>query len=62
MRTSILVALGGLMVVVGGLWAFQGLGYVEGSTMTGERTWAVVGPAVAGLGLALVIVALQRRK
>lgn len=62
MRTSILLALGGLMVLVGGVWAFQGLGYLEGSTMTGERTWAIVGPVVAGLGLALMIVALQRRR
>lgn len=50
------------MVLVGGVWAFQGLGYLEGSTMTGERTWAIVGPVVAGLGLALMIVALQRRR
>lgn len=62
MRTSLLLALGGLMVLVGGVWAFQGLGYLEGSSMTGERTWAILGPLVAGLGLALMIVVLQRRR
>jgi len=62
MRTSILLALGGLMVLVGGVWALQGLGYFEGSTMTGEKTWAIVGPVVAGFGLALMIVAFQRRR
>ena len=43
-----LLALG--MVTVGALWTFQGLGYVGGSAMTGVRTWAVIGPLVAGLG------------
>jgi len=62
MRTSFLLALGGLMILVGGVWAFQGLGYLEGSSMTGERTWAILGPLVAGLGLALMIVVLQRRR
>ena len=51
-----------LMVLVGGLWTFQGLGYVEGSSMSGSDTWAVIGPIVAGLGVALAIVVLQRRR
>ena len=51
-----------LMVLVGGLWTFQGLGYVEGSSMTGSTTWAIIGPVVAGLGVALAIVVLQRRR
>ncbi len=50
------------MVLVGGLWTFQGLGYVEGSSMTGSTTWAIIGPIVAGLGVALAIVVLQRRE
>jgi hypothetical protein len=49
-----------LMTVVGGVWTFQGLGYFEGSSMTGDDTWAVVGPIVAGLGVALGIVIVQR--
>jgi hypothetical protein len=51
-----------LMVLVGGLWTFQGLGYVEGSSMTGSTTWAIIGPVVAGLGVAFAIVVLQRRR
>ena len=54
-----LVALG--MVVVGAVWTFQGLGYLEGSAMTGVQTWAVIGPVVAGLGLALLIVVMRPR-
>lgn len=49
-----------LMVVAGGLWTFQGLGYLDGSSMTGDDTWAILGPIVAGLGVALGIVVVQR--
>jgi len=48
-----------VMVLVGGVFAFQGLGYLEGSSMTGEDTWAIVGPIIAGLGVALGIVVVQ---
>ncbi|WP_203336394.1 hypothetical protein [Nocardioides limicola] len=55
------VVAGVLMLLLGGLWTLQGLGYVEGSPMTGEQTWAIIGPIVAGVGVAAIIVALQRR-
>jgi hypothetical protein len=57
----LLAAVGGVMVLVGGLWTAQGLGWVDGSAMSGEETWAIVGPLVAGLGVALIIVGAQRR-
>jgi hypothetical protein len=52
-----------LMVVVGGIWTFQGLGYLDGSSMSGDDTWATIGPIVAGLGVALgfVVVSNSRR-
>jgi len=56
MRRTVLVTLGVLMLVVGGIWTFQGLGYIEGSAMTGVEMWAIVGPVVAGLGVALAYV------
>lgn len=55
------LAVAGLMVLVGALWTLQGLGYVEGSSMTGEKTWSVIGPIVAGLGVALAISILGRK-
>lgn len=55
------LAVAGLMVLVGALWTFQGLGYVEGSSMTGEKTWSVIGPIVAGLGVALMIAIMGRK-
>lgn len=61
MARWIAALLGLLMFAVGALWSLQGLGYLEGSAMSGQDQWAVIGPAVAGLGLALVIVTLRGR-
>ncbi len=55
------LSIAGLMVLTGAVWTLQGLGYVDGSFMSGSQTWAVVGPIVAGLGVALGIVVVQRR-
>jgi hypothetical protein len=59
MGRRVAVTVGVLMVVVGAVWTFQGLGYLKGSPMTGVETWAVVGPIVAGLGVALAFVGLR---
>ena len=56
------IAFGVLMVLTGAVWTLQGLGYLEGSPMTDQSIWAILGPVVAGLGLALVIVAARRRE
>ena len=56
------LSVAGLMVLLGAVWTFQGLGYIEGSFMTDDETWAVIGPIVAGLGVALGIVVVQGRR
>jgi MYXO-CTERM domain-containing protein len=56
------LALGLLAVVIGALWTLQGLGYVGGSVMTGQRLWAVVGPVVAAVGLLALGLALRARR
>ena len=58
---ALFIALGIVMVLTGAVWTFQGLGYLEGSAMTDQSIWAVLGPMVAGFGVALVIVAARRR-
>jgi hypothetical protein len=50
------IVVGLLMFVVGAIWTAQGLGWWGGSSMSGVDFWAKVGPAVAGLGVALLIV------
>lgn len=60
MKKFLLLLLGSVMTLAGAVWTMQGLGYLAGSAMTGVTLWAVVGPIVGGLGVALVYVALRR--
>ncbi|HSE71570.1 MAG TPA: hypothetical protein VLA97_12490 [Nocardioidaceae bacterium] len=59
MNKTVALALGGLMLVVGAVWTFQGLGYLEGSPMTGQPVWAILGPLLAGFGVALILVGFR---
>ena len=59
MGRTIGLALSALMVLLGLVFTFQGLGYLEGSPMTGVEIWAVIGPALAGFGIALGIVVFR---
>jgi len=45
----------GLLIALGVLWTAQGLGYVGEQ----NRTLSLVGPAVAGIGVALAVVVVQ---
>ena len=56
------LALSALMLAVGVLWTLQGLDIIKGTSMSGQDYWAVVGPAIAGFGLALGIVSLRGRR
>jgi hypothetical protein len=55
LRRALGLSIAGVMVLVGALWTGQGLGWIGGSSMTGDNEWAVIGPIVAGLGVALAI-------
>lgn len=59
MKKAVLVLIGVLMTLAGFLWTLQGLGYVGGSSMSGSSSWAIIGPLVAGLGVALLFVAVR---
>ena len=61
MKGWLALAVGLLGVVIGAVWTLQGLGYLDGSAMTGETLWAVVGPVVGVAGLALIVVGLRVR-
>jgi uncharacterized membrane-anchored protein YitT (DUF2179 family) len=58
-RKPLLVLMGAVLALVGGVWTFQGLGYLTGSPMTDVAAWAIIGPVVAGLGVALLIVGFR---
>ena len=55
MSRTLTVMLGVVLLLMGALWAGQGLGFVGGSPMTGVTFWAVVGPIVALVGLGLLV-------
>ena len=55
------IALGAIMVLFGVVWTLQGLGYIEDSAMSDQALWAVLGPILAGFGVALIVVAARRR-
>lgn len=47
------------MFFVGLIWTLQGLDILQGSAMTGQTLWAIVGPIVAVGGAWLVAGALR---
>jgi hypothetical protein len=59
MKMALLIV-SALLIVFGVVFFFQGIGALGGSGMTGDRTWAVIGPILAVIGLVLGIWALRR--
>jgi hypothetical protein len=55
------MVVGVLCIVLGGLWTLQGLDIVGGSMMSGVSIWAVIGPALAVVGLVLIVLGVRRR-
>lgn len=55
-----MAVLGGVLVVVGGVWTLQGAGYLAGSAMTGVTLWAVVGPVVVLVGIGMIVRAVRK--
>jgi len=45
---------GSLLLIVGGVWFFQGIGVIHGSFMTNSVRWEAIGAIVAVVGIALV--------
>ena len=62
MLKSLLVGVGLLIMVAGIVFTLQGVGDIGGSFMSGTTTWAVAGPVIALVGLALIALALRRRR
>lgn len=61
MRKDWLIGLGALLIIAGIIFTLQGLGDIGGSAMTGVTLWAVIGPIVAVIGLAMAVTGFRRR-
>ena len=55
----VLLILGGLMILMGGVWLLQGIGILPGSFMTGQMLWAVIGAVLLAVGGLLIIVGFR---
>jgi hypothetical protein len=55
------VVVGALLVLSGAVWFLQGIDVLKGSSMTGETTWAVIGPITALIGAGLVAYGVRKR-
>jgi hypothetical protein len=58
---TVLLMVGGLAVLIGGLWIGQGAGLIKGSFMTGSRTWLGIGLLCLVGGAFLIFLAVRRR-
>jgi hypothetical protein len=58
---TIVMIIGGLAVLVGGVWIGQGAGLIKGSFMTGSRTWLAIGLLCLVVGLLLIFLSVRRR-
>jgi hypothetical protein len=58
----LVLGLGVVLTLFGVLFTLQGLDVLPGSPMSGVTLWAILGPIVAIVGLALVGVGFARRR
>jgi hypothetical protein len=54
--------IGGLLLLFGVVWFFQGIGVLPGSFMTGQIRWAVYGGIAALSGILLMVLVNRHRK
>jgi hypothetical protein len=57
----VFIILGVLLILAGGVWTLQGLDVLGGSKMSGDTTWAIVGPIVLVVGLIALLGGARRR-
>src|SRR3954447_9180402 len=54
--------LGVALVLIGAVWFGQGMGWIGGGAMSGVALWAIVGPVVALIGIALALQAVRAKR
>jgi hypothetical protein len=61
MKTTVLIGVGAVLILLGATWTLQGLGFIGGSVMSGVTLWAVIGPIVVVAGLATALLGIRRK-
>jgi hypothetical protein len=60
-KSRVLVIVGLVAVLLGGVWALQGIGVLGGSVMSNSPTWVVIGAVVVVLGLLTIVLGTRKR-
>jgi uncharacterized ion transporter superfamily protein YfcC len=55
-----LIVVGVIALIIGGVFAGQGMNLIPGSFMTGSRMWLSIGLIVAIVGVILIVLGLRR--
>ena len=50
-----------VLILMGGVWFFQGIGVLPGSVMTGQTRWAIYGGIAVVAGIVALAFAMRRR-
>ena len=56
----VLTIVGGLAVLLGGVWILQGINVLPGSFMTGDVKWAIYGAILAVAGIVVILWSRRR--
>ena len=56
------LVIGVLALIAGIIWTLQGFNILGGSVMSGQRTWAIIGPIVGIVGVVLLAFSLTGRR
>jgi hypothetical protein len=62
MKRALLTGVGILIALAGILFTLQGTDVMGGSAMSGKTLWAVAGPVIAIVGLAIAALGLRGRR
>ena len=57
---SALIVVGVIALIIGGVFAGQGMNLIPGSFMTGSRMWLSIGLIIAIVGIILIVLGLRR--
>ncbi|HVB45850.1 MAG TPA: hypothetical protein VNF47_24510 [Streptosporangiaceae bacterium] len=62
MPNRVITVAGIVLAIAGVIWALQGFDLIGGSFMSGNSVWAVIGPIVAAVGIAIAAIGFFRSR